>query len=46
MDCFTAKRITKPRTVRPALEAPFARKGPTLTDVIVNGSMQHCCLRV
>jgi len=36
---LTAERITEPSAVRPALDAAFARRGPTLLDIIVDGSV-------
>ena len=35
----TAERITDPDAVRPALDAAMARRGPTLLDVIVDGTV-------
>jgi benzoylformate decarboxylase len=36
---LTAERITDPDAVRPALDAAMARSGPTLLDIIVDGSV-------
>jgi benzoylformate decarboxylase len=35
----TAERIAEPDALRPALAAAFARQGPTLLDVIVDGTV-------
>ena len=35
----TAERITDPDAVRPALDAAMTRRGPTLLDVIVDGTV-------
>ena len=36
---LTADRITDPAAVRPALDAALSRNGPTLLDIIVDGSV-------
>lgn len=36
---MTAERITDPDALRPALDAAIGRRGPTLLDVVVDGSV-------
>ncbi|MFT5440193.1 MAG: benzoylformate decarboxylase, partial [Alphaproteobacteria bacterium] len=36
----TAETITEPDAIRPALDAALARRGPTLLDVIVDGTVR------